>query len=198
MAFFPYGTKETDHLKERDEKLGAVIERIGPIRRDIVPDPFEALILSVVNQQISKQAAQTVWDRLCALLGTVTAERLDGVAPARLRACGLSDRKVGYLKGIAEAALRRIEFAGLSELTDREIIETLSALPGVGVWTAEMFLIFSLCRPDVVSYGDLAIRRGMMKLYGLTELPRETFQNFRENYSPYGSVASLYLWAFSV
>ncbi|CAA7601735.1 HhH-GPD superfamily base excision DNA repair protein [Acididesulfobacillus acetoxydans] len=197
MAFFPYGLIETDHLRERDEKLGAVIKRIGPIRRDIVPDPFEALILSVVNQQISKQAAQTVWNRLCTLLGQVTAERLAGVAPAQLRACGLSDRKVGYLKGIAEAALGRIDFAGLSNLPDREIIDTLSALPGVGVWTAEMFLIFSLCRPDVVSYGDLALRRGMMKLYGLTDLPREKFQIYRGNYSPYGSVASLYLWAFS-
>ena len=112
-----------------------------------------------------------------------------------LRACGVSMRKAEYIKGIAEAAANgEINLEALHELPDEEVIERLSSLRGVGVWTAEMMLIFSMGRMDVVSYGDLAIRRGMMRLYGLEELDRGTFDAYRERYSPYGTVASLYLW----
>ena len=107
-------------------------------------------------------------------------------------------KKAGYIKGIAEAAISgEVDFNKLHTLEDEEIIRKLSSLKGVGVWTAEMLLIFSLCRPDVVSYKDLAICRGMMNLYGLKELPKEKFERYRKRYSPYGSVASLYLWAIS-
>ena len=82
-------------------------------------------------------------------------------------------------------------------MSDSEIIEALTAISGVGVWTAQMLLIFSLMRPDVVSYGDLAIRRGMMNMYGLRELSKEKFERYAKHYSPYGSVASLYLWELS-
>ena len=91
-----------------------------------------------------------------------------------------------------------LNIAELATLSDAEIIRRLSSLNGVGVWTAEMLLIFSLERPDVVSWGDLAIRRGMMNLYGLDSLTREQFDRYRKRYSPYGSVASLYLWALAV
>ena len=108
-------------------------------------------------------------------------------------------RKAGYIKGIADAAITgELDFETLYTFTDMEIIKKLSALNGVGVWTAEMLLIFSLCRPDVVSYGDLAIRRGMMNLYSLKSLPKEKFDRYLKRYSPYGSVASFYLWKFSV
>ena len=101
--------------------------------------------------------------------------------------------------GITEAALTgSIDFAALHTLPDAQIISKLTSLSGVGIWTVEMLLIFSLCRPDVVSYGDLAIRRGMMNLYGLQELPKEQFKKYSKRFSPYGSIASLYLWAMSV
>jgi 3-methyladenine DNA glycosylase/8-oxoguanine DNA glycosylase len=108
-------------------------------------------------------------------------------------------RKARYIKGIGEAAMSgRLDVLKLRELPDEEVIEKLSSFPGVGVWTAEMLLIFSLCRPDVVSWGDLAIRRGMTNLYGLKALSKTQFDRFRNRYSPCGSVASLYLWALSV
>ena len=108
-------------------------------------------------------------------------------------------RKAKYIKGIGEAAFRGdLDLLELREMPDEGVIEKLSSLPGIGVWTAEMLLIFSLCRPDVVSWGDLAIQRGMMKLYGLKDLSKKQFDRFRKRYSPCGSVASLYLWALSV
>lgn len=199
MQIFEYGQKEIEYLKRKDKKLGAAIDRIGMIKRRITPDPFTAIISSVVSQQISSKAAATVWGRLLNLVGSITPESIAREELSEIQGCGMSERKAGYIKGIAEAALSgQVDFNTLHTLSDGEIIKKLSSLHGVGVWTAEMLLIFSLCRPDVVSYRDLAICRGMMNLYGLKELPKEKFERYRRRYSPYGSVASLYLWALSV
>lgn len=199
MAMFEYGHKEIEHLKRRDKKLGEAMEHIGMIRRECSPDPFCAMVSSIVSQQVSKKAAATVWDRLVDCVGPITPENIVMAGPVEIQRCGMSMRKAGYVQEIAKAALSDVvNFETLHQLSDAEIIEKLSSLPGVGIWTAEMLLIFSLGRPDVVSYGDLAIRRGMMNLYGLTALPREVFDRYRKRYSPYGSVASLYLWELSV
>ena len=199
MKIFNYGSKEIEYLKSRDKKLSAAIDRIGMIEREITPEPFHALVSSVVSQQISNKAAETVWKRLSNLLGSITPESISKVSQAEIQSCGMTIRKAGYIKGIADAAISgEINFETLHALTDGEIIKKLSALNGVGVWTAEMLLIFSLCRPNVVSYGDLAIRRGMMNLYNLKDLPKEKFARYIKRYSPYGSVASFYLWELSL
>lgn len=198
MQIFEYGQKEIEYLKRKDKKLAAAIDQIGIIEREITPDPFAALVSSVVSQQISKKAAQTVWSRLDTLLGEVSAENIVQRNLSEIQGCGMSERKAGYIKGIADAAISgKVDFNALHTLTDEQIIKKLSSLHGVGEWTAEMLLIFSLCRPDVVSYKDLAICRGIMNLYGLKELPKEKFERYKKRYSPYGSVASLYLWALS-
>lgn len=196
---FEYSQKEIEYLKSKDKKLGAAIDKIGMIEREITPDPFTALVSSIVSQQISKKAAETVWNRLADLFGSITPESIVKVDFSEIQGCGMTVRKAEYIKGIADAAIfGKVNFEGLHAMTDEEIVKSLSALNGVGAWTAEMLLIFSLCRPDVVSYGDLAIRKGMMNLYGLKELSKEKFNRYRKRYSPYGSVASLYLWALSV
>jgi DNA-3-methyladenine glycosylase II len=199
MHLFLYGKTEIDHLKSRDKKLGRAIDRIGMIERQVMPDLFKALVHSVVAQQISSKAATTVWGRLCGNLLDITPCKVASAAVSDIQQCGLSMRKARYIKGIGEAASQGdLDFLELREMPDDRVIEKLSSLPGIGVWTAEMLLIFSLCRPDVVSWGDLAIRRGMMNLYGLKELSKKQFDRFRKRYSPCGSVASLYLWALSV
>lgn len=199
MEIFHYGQEEIEYLKKRDKKLGAAMEKIGMIKRQIIPDPFTALVSSIVGQQISSKAADTVWNRLNNLLGSITPDSIGKASLSDVQSCGMTLRKAGYIKGIADAAIcGEVDFKELNTLTDEEIIKKLSSLHGVGVWTAEMLMIFSLCRPDVVSYKDLAIRRGMMNLYGLKEISREKFERYRKRYSPYGSVASLYLWALSV
>ena len=199
MRIFEYGQKELEYLKRKDKKLGAAIDRIGMIEREITPEPFTALVSSIVSQQISNKAAETVWNRLAGLVGIISPAGIAQASLSEIQGCGMSVRKAGYIKGIAEAAIAgAVNFATLHTQTDEEIIKKLPALNGVGIWTAEMLLIFSLRRPDVVSYGDLAIRRGMMNLYGLKNLPQEKFVRYRKRYSPYGSVASLYLWELSV
>jgi DNA-3-methyladenine glycosylase II len=169
------------------------------IERQVMPDPFKALVHSVLAQQISSKAAATVWGRLCGNLLGITPQKVAGADVTAIQQCGLSMRKAKYIKGIGQAAVcGDLDFLELRGLPDDGVIEKLSSLPGIGVWTAEMLLIFSLCRPDVVSWGDLAIRRGMVNLYGLKELSKKQFDRFRKRYSPCGSVASLYLWALSV
>jgi 3-methyladenine DNA glycosylase/8-oxoguanine DNA glycosylase len=196
MHIFHYGQREIDHLTRRDRKLGRAIGHIGIIERPVMPDLFKALVHSVVAQQISRAAADTVWGRLCGMLADVAPRNVAGADVSDIQKCGLSMRKATYIKGIGEAAFRGdLDLSELRAMPDEGIIKKLSSLPGIGVWTAEMLLIFSLCRPDVVSWGDLAIRRGMMNLYGLKELSKKQFDRFRKRYSPCGSVASLYLWA---
>lgn len=195
MEIFKYGQLEMDYLKEKDKKLGAVIEKIGMIERTVIPDLFSALINSVVGQQISSKAAITVWNRLQESIGTITPENINSAALERIQQCGLSMRKAGYIKGVAEAIISgSLDLFELNSLPDSEVIKRLILLNGIGKWTAEMLLIFSMERPDVVSWGDLAIQRGMMKLYGLKALTKDQFDRYAERYSPYGSVASLYIW----
>ena len=198
MPIFNYGSVEIEHLKKKDKKLALAIDSIGPIEREVMPDLFTALIHSIVGQQIATKAAATVWGRLQAHCGEITPCNIAEANAAEIQQCGLSMRKTLYIKGVGEAALQNeLNIHEFPALSDNEIIERLSALNGVGVWTAEMLLIFSLERPDVVSWGDLAIRRGMMSLYGLNKLTRTQFDRYRKRYSPYGSVASLYLWALA-
>jgi DNA-3-methyladenine glycosylase II len=198
MHIFRYGSTEIDHLGKRDKKLGKVIEEIGMIERGVTPDLFTALVASVASQQVSAKAAETVWNRIEDRFGTITPEVIAAIPAEKIQQCGMSMRKAGYIKGIGDAvAAGNLDLEELHELPDEEVIARLTALNGVGVWTAEMLLIFSMERPDVVSWGDLAIRRGMMRLYGKEAIDRAAFERYRKQYSPYGSVASLYLWEIS-
>ena len=195
MAFFKYGEKETSFLKNQDTGLGSAIERVGPIQREVNPDLFSSLVRCIVGQQVSAKAAATVYLRLESRLGIITPEAVAKATIEEIQQCGLSTRKAGYIKGIGDAvAGGSLDLAALTALPDEEVIRGLSSLKGIGTWTAEMLLIFCLERPDVVSWGDLAIQRGMIRLYNLETLSREEFERYRRRYSPYGSVASLYLW----
>jgi DNA-3-methyladenine glycosylase II len=198
MQVFRYGNTEIDHLRARDKILGRAIEEIGMIERRVIPDIFTALVASVASQQVSAKAAETVWGRMEKRFGTITPDTIAAATAEEIQQCGMSMRKAGYIKGIGDAVARgHPDLAALPALPDDEVIARLTALDGVGVWTAEMMLIFSMQRPDVVSWGDLAIRRGMMRLYGKATLDRAAFDRYRRRYSPYGSVASLYLWEIS-
>jgi len=187
--YFEYGEKEIGYLRKKDKKLCALIDRVGIIKREINPNLFSALIESVAGQQISTKAAITVRGKLNEI-SSMNPEKLYSLTMQEIQSCGMSKQKAGYIKDITAAAIEgKVNFGALSLKTDQEVIETLTAIKGIGLWTAEMLLIFSLMRPDVVSYGDLAIRRGIMRLYGHKELPKERFIRYAKRYSPYGSSA---------
>ena len=193
---FPYSQKELDYLSERDPLLGGVIRAVGFIERTVEEDVFSAVVHHIIGQQISMRAQETVWRRLQDLLGEVTPDTLAEADTEAVKGCGMTYRKADYICDFAQK-VRSGEFdaEALREMEDGEAVKALSALRGVGEWTAEMLLLFCLRRSDVLSYGDLGIRRGMMKLYGWEEMTKAQFEECRERYSPYGSVASFYLWA---
>lgn len=198
MNYFKYGEKETKYLSEKDPVLGDAIEKIGMIYRKTNPNVFEALISSVIGQQISTKAAITVENRFVELVGEINPVNIDRIDREAIQQCGMSMRKADYIKGIAQAAVSgMIDFDGLHKLSDDEVSKKLISLKGVGEWTVEMLLIHSLERIDVLSYKDLAIRRGIMRLYGLEELSKKDFEVYRQRYTPYGTVASIYLWELS-
>jgi DNA-3-methyladenine glycosylase II len=195
MLEFIYGEREILHLASQDSVLGEEISRIGHISRAIEPDLFISLLQSIISQQISTKAAETVWNRFSAQCGVITPDTVLSLSEEEIAQCGMSRRKAGYLLGLANAIYDgEFDLKHLALLHDEEVIQNLCKLSGVGRWTAEMMLIFSLSRPDIVSFSDLGIRRGMMRLYGLDSISKEEFMEYRMRYSPYGSVASLYLW----
>ncbi|MFA5576017.1 MAG: hypothetical protein WCZ27_10285 [Tissierellaceae bacterium] len=198
MKYFDYSQVEMEYLKNADPILGREIDRIGIVKREIEPDIFVALISSIVSQQISTKAATTVYNRLLELSGAITDKKIGRLDIEDIQKCGMTMRKAEYIRGIAIASLDgSIDLSGLYKLTDEEVIRELSKLKGVGEWTAEMLLIHSLQRPNVLSYKDLGIRRGMMSLYGLEDLSKSDFELYRERYHPYNTVASIYLWELS-
>ena len=193
---FEYSQRETDYLRSRDKRLGAVIDAVGRIEREVDPDLFSAVVHHIVGQQVSMKAQETVWRRLREELGTVCAESVLSAGAERLQSLGMTFRKADYITDFAER-VRSGEFdpERVRTSTDAEAVRILCSLRGVGVWTAEMILLFCLQRPDILSYDDLAIRRGLRMVYRHREIDRERFEKYRRRYSPCGSVASLYLWA---
>lgn len=198
MKYYEYGEKEIGYLKKKDPLLGKAIDDIGMIKREVNSDIFSALISSVISQQISTKSALTVKGRLVEKTGKITPKTIDELDAEEIQKCGMSMRKAGYIKGIADAAISKtIDFDNLHNLSEEKVKEELISLKGVGEWTAEMLLIHSLEREDILSFKDLGIRRGIMRLYGLEELTLKEFEVYKERYSPHGTVASIYLWEIS-
>jgi DNA-3-methyladenine glycosylase II len=201
------GSKARAALAAADPAMAALIERVGEIdlktrlrRRseERPPDAYGALLRAIVGQQLSTKAARTIYLRVCDLFGgtTPSPEQLLEASEEDLRGCGLSGRKVEYVRDLASHVLSgELELDRLGDLSDEEAIEEIVAVRGLGQWTAEMFLIFHLERPDVLSGGDLGIRKAVQIEYGLKEMPTpQRVLEIGEPWRPHRSLASLYLW----
>ncbi len=196
--YFEYGKKETDYLKKKDKKLGEAIERIGMIERTVTPDLFTATMQSIIGQQISTIAQATICKRLEELLEEVTPHSVANIPKDDLQKIGVSHRKAEYMQAFAQSIVdKNFDIHALHDMEDDEIIKALSAHKGIGVWTAEMLMTFSMQRQNILSYGDLAIVRGMRMLYRHKEISPALFEKYRKRYSPHASVAALYLWAIA-
>ena len=198
MLYFKYGEKEISYLKNKDKKLVEVIEKVGLIERETDPELFSALVHHIVGQQISTKAQATIWERMKKSLGAVTPETILNASMDEIRSFGISLRKVEYIKDFAEKVhTGEFDIEAAEKMEDDELIKYLTTLKGVGVWTAEMILLFCLQRPNVFSFDDLAIKRGLRMVYHHRKIDRKLFEKYRRRFSPYCSVASLYLWAVS-
>ncbi|MCL1996361.1 MAG: DNA-3-methyladenine glycosylase 2 family protein [Defluviitaleaceae bacterium] len=198
MNYFEFDNVAVDHLTDACPVLGDFIKQTGKLQRQTNPNIFETLIDSIVGQQISSVAASTVFKRLEQLAGSIEPQSIHALSQEDIQKCGMSMKKAGYIKGAALAVVMGdIYIEKFSQMSDTEIIKALCSLQGVGKWTAQMLLIFSLNRMDIISYDDLAIKRGMKFLYNLDDISRKVFETYAQKYSPYASVASLYLWQAS-
>ncbi|GAC1696882.1 MAG: DNA-3-methyladenine glycosylase [Gemmatimonadaceae bacterium] len=196
----PNHRRAITHLKRVDPKLAAVIARVGPCRAEVrsAGTHFDALLRSILHQQLSGKAAETIHTRLLALYGDrpPTPTELLATDDATLRSVGLSRQKVAYLRDLAAHVVSdKVNMSRLHELPDDEIVAELINVKGIGRWTAQMFLLFRLGRPDVLPDLDLGIQNGLMRAYGLRKrpTPREVLE-LGAKWSPYASVASWYLW----
>ena len=198
MNVFLYGDIEVNHLKARDKILGAAIDTIGIIRREVNPDLFSALINAIVGQQISSKAQSTVWGRMKDGLCEITPQAILNCTESDLQSFGITFKKAYYIHNAAKQVSEGgLDIESLRAKSDAQVCAELTKIDGIGVWTAEMLMLFSMQRPDIMSFGDLAIIRGMRMLYHHRKITRELFAKYKRRYSPYGSVASLYIWAIA-
>jgi len=186
------------HLQQADPVIGGIIKRVGSYRIQYREAGFETLVKAIVYQQLSGRVAQVIFERLLATLpeGPLTPEGVLSLRPARMRGLGLSTQKTVYIRDLARRVRSgSLDFSQLRQLADAQVIERLTEVKGIGVWTAHMFLIFALRRTNVLPSGDLGIRAAIRKAYGMAELPKPAeIEALGQRWHPYCTVASWYLW----
>ena len=194
--YFAYGETELSYLRQKDKRLGEVIDRIGHIDRAVDPDLFSSVVHHIIGQQISTKAQETIWRRCRDALGAVNAGTIRAAGVPGLQSLGMTFRKAEYITDFAEKVhTGAFDPDVVEHMSDEDAIRALSSLKGIGVWTAEMILLFCLQRPDIFSFDDLAIQRGLRMVYHHRKIDRKLFEKYRRRFHPYCSVASLYLWA---
>jgi DNA-3-methyladenine glycosylase II len=189
--------KAIKHLKASDPVLAGIIARVGPLRMKYPEPTFESLARSIVFQQLNGKAATAIFQRLVAVCnGEITPRRVLRLDDEGARSAGVSPQKLRYLRDLAARTVRReINFDDLGTLSDDRIIEHLTAVKGVGVWTAQMFLMFSLQRPDVLPTADYGLRAALKRAYNLAELPKpDRMEALAHPWRPYRTIACWYLW----
>ncbi len=196
--YFEYGEAELSYLRQKDKRMCEVIDRVGHVERTVDTDLFSSVVHHIIGQQISMKAQATIWLRMHDALGDVNAETIVAAGVPRLQALGMTFRKAEYITDFAQKVHSgAFDLDAVGHMSDEDAIRALSGLKGIGVWTAEMILLFCMQRPDIFSYDDLAIQRGLRMVYRHRAIDRKLFEKYRRRFSPCCSVASLYLWAVS-
>ena len=196
--YFEYGEAELSYLRQKDKRMCEVIDRVGHVERTVDTDLFSSVVHHIIGQQISMKAQATIWQRMHDALGDVNAETIIAAGVPRLQALGMTFRKAEYITDFAQKVHSgAFDLDAVEHMSDEDAIRALSGLKGIGVWTAEMILLFCMQRPDIFSYDDLAIQRGLRMVYRHRAIDRKLFEKYRRRFSPCCSVASLYLWAVS-
>jgi len=186
------------HLKKGDSVLRHIVSSVGPVKLKFERDHFHALVVSIIFQQIAGKAADAIYKRFLALIPgpTPDPESILQTPEEALRAAGLSPQKTSYLKDLAaRVADGRLNLNELTKLSDEEVIQTLDDVKGIGRWTAQMFLIFSLGRINILPVDDLGLRKAVREAYKLQSLPTaEELRKIAKPWHPYCSLATIYLW----
>lgn len=190
---------DAQSVLQKDRYIGPLIVQFGPCNLTALSKEqyFERLVRAIIGQQLSTKAATTIFERVKnAVKGDLSARTLHLFSGEKLKACGLSRAKVSYIQDLAEKTVSgKLKLCALEKMSNEEVTHALVAVKGVGVWTAEMFLMFSLARPDVFPVGDLGIRKAIVKLL-CHDMTKEEMVEFAIRWKPYRTVASYYLWKY--
>jgi DNA-3-methyladenine glycosylase II len=187
-----------EHVSKVDPRIQQLVKELGQIDFEAGGDPFESLVEAIISQQLSGRSAQAIFGRLKALVGceVIEAHALGRMHVSRLRKAGVSPQKIRYLKDLSSRVTNgQLDLERLKEMEDAEVIRVLDEVKGIGPWTAHMFLLFTLGRPDVLPVDDLGIQLAVKMVYSLRKLPSaKKIEEIASSWHPYCSVASLYLW----
>ncbi len=192
--------KDKELLRQSDKKMKMLIDLVGDIDREYIEDSFVALVNSMIYQQISFKVGNLIWKKFENVVVDITPDNIINAECYKLRDCGLSRNKIKYINNVAKAVIKEeLNFSKYNEMNDKDIYKELIRVKGIGPWTIEMFLIFSLNRKNVMSYKDLGLRKGLEWLYqiksGITE---KQFNKYKKNFFPMGTLASFYLWEITI
>jgi len=189
--------KAINHLRKSDPVLRTIIERVGPCRIEYGPPEFHSLAEAIIYQQLNGKAAVTIFNRFADLAGKpLTPEGIVKLTDQQMRSVGLSKQKTSYLRDMAERAMNgQLDFSKLHQHSDEEVIKHLTQVKGVGVWTAQMFLMFTLKRPNVLPTGDFGVQMAIKKHYKKRKMPKPALmEKIAKPWEPYRSIACWYLW----
>ncbi|CAH0344174.1 DNA-3-methyladenine glycosylase 2 family protein [Bacillus sp. CECT 9360] len=193
--YFTIDDDKVRHLSQADPKLKELIEVIGTIDIPLNTDFYRSIVKQIIGQQLSLKAAATIAGRVQEVWQDFNPELLDVLEDEQIRSAGVSRPKISYIRDLAQKhKLKEVDFSTIHLLEDEEVMTTLTSVKGIGKWTAEMFLIFSLGRLDVLSYGDVSIKNAIRWLYQIGKDEPLDLDHFYEKWKPYNSIVSLYLW----
>ncbi|MCQ2070870.1 MAG: DNA-3-methyladenine glycosylase 2 family protein [archaeon] len=196
MEYLEYGEEELSFLRGADPVLAEVIDKVGMLKMPVDPDLYTALVRNVIGQQITIAIYERTWAEFQRLFGEVPDPRkVMDAGVERLRAMGIPYRRAEYIIGISDGVVSgTIDERKMAAMDDDTVFKALDSIRGIGPWTAEMTMLFYLRRRNVFSFLDVALIRGLKRMYGLDEVTKKDFEVYRSRFSPYCSVASLYIW----
>lgn len=193
-----YGDAELKYISSKDNVMRYLVNKYGYLEKGQVSDVFASLVLHIISQLLSKNAAKRISDRFVKLVEEITPENVLKKSVDEIKKCGMSQRKAEYIYELSYGVyVGKYNFDSLNEMTDEQVIEYLMTIKGVGYWTAEMVAEFTLGRLNVFSYRDVALKNGIIKAHGFKTLSEVRFERLKKKYSPYASVASLYYYAIN-
>lgn len=196
--YFIYHDFQLNELIKKDKVLGVHIKELGPIKRPVIPDLFISIIHTITSQLISTTAAHKIFERIEHNLSPLTPEHIVTCSIEEIKQCGLTLKKATTIHQIAsKITSKKFDFSSLHNMNDKDAIDYLCTLDGIGPWSAKMLLLHSLNRMDITSYEDVALRRGLCQLYQLDSITSQEFYRIMDKFSPYRSIASIYLWKIS-
>lgn len=194
-TFFKYSNEQIKYLCKKDKTLACYIDKIGHIKREVSEDLFSSLIKSIISQQISTTAAKSIYTKLENKINKINEKNILALSDEELKSVGISYKKVEYIKNIAlKVSSGELDLRRLQTLSDEQICEELVKLKGIGLWSAQMLMIFSMQRQNILSFGDLGIQRGLKMMYKHKQITPKLFEKYQKRFSPYNSLASLYIW----